>query len=324
MMHANHRERLEVIEAGNIFSVLGLKETRTGDTLADQAAPLVLESIHGYTPVIKMAIEPETGRDKDRMDDVLRKFVDEDPTFNTFVDAETGETIIEGMGELHLEIVADRVTRDYSVPVRIGKPQVVYHETVTHASEGEGLVDRYDEDSRLFARVRLRLEPKPRGTGYAFEDAHGLLKPEFAEAIREGACDKCASGPVGGYEVSDVRVVLVGAEAAENASNPIGFKMATAMALEKAFAEARPVLLEPIMDIELVVPDEFMGEVIGDLQSRKGKIEEFGELSARGIKEVRGKVPLSHMFGYSTSLRSMTQGRGTFTLKFHNYDTVRG
>ena len=325
MMHANHRERLESIECGNIFSVLGLKLTKTGDTLSDEGAPIVLESIEGYTPVIKMAVEPETSRDKDRLDEVLGKFRDEDPTFNSFEDRETGETIIEGMGELHLEIVADRIRRDYKVPIMVGKPQVVYLETISQTFEAESVVDRQADNESLYARVRLRLEPGLRGAGRVFVNKCPTpLKPEFIDAVRDGANDASQNGPVGGYEATDFTVTLVDAEAREGASTPIAFKMATAMTIEKALAGASPVKLEPLMELEVVVPDEYMGEVIGDLQSRKGKVEEINELATPGVREIRGKVPLGRMFGYSTGIRSMTQGRGTFTLKFHSYDIVRG
>jgi elongation factor G len=325
MMHANHRERLESIDAGNIFSVLGLKLTKTGDTLSDPTAPIVLESIEGYTPVIKMAVEPETSRDKDRLDEVLGKFRDEDPTFNSFEDRETGETIIEGMGELHLEIVADRIRREYKVPVMVGKPQVVYMETISQAAELESVVDRQADNESLYARVRLRLEPGLRGTGRVFQNRCTVpLKPEFVDAVRDGANDASQNGPVGGFEATDFVVALVDAEAREGASTPIAFKMATAMTIEKALVAAAPVKLEPLMELEVLVPDEFMGEVIGDLQSRKGKVDEINDLPTPGAREIRGKVPLGRMFGYSTSLRSMTQGRANFTLKFHSYDIVRG
>ena len=325
LMHSNHRERMQSIEAGNIFSVLGLKQTRTGDTLAAEEAPLVLEPIEGYTPVIKMAIEPETGRDRDRLAEVLAKFCDEDPTFNNFEDPETGETIIEGMGELHLEVIVDRLRRDNKVPVMVGKPQVVYLETVTRASDGVAEVDRVSDEDRLYASVKMRVEPLPRGEGFTFVDetAEGQIKPEFLSAIAEGAREKCQSGPVDGYEMSDLRVTLRAAVQREGASNAIAFKMATVMALEKALEGSQPVLLEPIMSIEAMLPDDCMGEVIGDLQSRKGKIDEILDPTTPGLKELRGKVPLSRMFGYSTSIRSMTQGRGTFSLSFDRYDLVR-
>ena len=326
LMHSNHRKRLPSIEAGNIFSVLGLKQTRTGDTLSDAEAPIVLEPIEGYMPVIKMAIEPETARDRERLDEALVKFCDEDPTFNTYEDPGTGETIIEGMGELHLEVIADRLKRENKVAVMVGKPQVVYHETISTGSRQEATVDRTCEEDRLYASVSLSIEPLPRGDGLRFEHKlpEGGLKPEIIDAIEEGSRDACQSGPVGGYEMTDLQITLRAASAGETTPNPVAFKMATAMALAEAMKQASPVLLEPIMESEITVPDEFMGEVIGDLQSRKGKIEEILELATPGQKELRGKVALARMFGYSTSLRSMTQGRATFTLKFHGYDIVRG
>lgn len=323
-MHANKRERITKAVAGNIVATLGLKKTTTGDTLCDPEKPIILEPMEFYKPVISVAIEPKTRNDQEKIDESLRKLAEEDPTFSYREDEETGQTIISGMGELHLEIIVNRLIRDFNVNVNVGKPQVVYRETIQKPVEVEQVFEKEIGGSVNYGRVRIRLEPLPRGEGVGFES---LVEPEeipqeFIDAIEKAVMDAFHTGGSMGYPVVDVLATLLEAESREGQASELAFQVAASMAVQKACELGEPVLLEPIMSVEVIVPDEFLGDIIGDLNSRQGKVEEI--TAKKSIQVVRASVPLSKMFGYSTSLRSASQGRATFTMQFSHYDTANG
>ena len=321
-MHANKKERIPEVRAGEIVGAAGLKETTTGDTLCDESHPITLERIDFYEPVTSMAVEPKSRADQEKLDFFLQKLADEDPTFRVKFDEDTGQTIISGMGELHLEVVVRRLLEDFNVAVNIGKPQVVYRETITQTVEAEGKFEREIEGVDHFGHVRLRLEPRPRGSGVEFDkaSADGTILPEFIPSIEAGVTESTGSGVVSGYPVVDLKVSLLGGTVREANSTPLAFQVAAAMAFREGCQKAHPVLLEPIMKTEVVVPEEFLGEAIGDLSARKGRIEQV--LSKGKVSVVAAFVPLKEMFGYSTDLRSLSQGRGTFTMQFHYFDWV--
>jgi len=321
-MHANKRERITKAGAGNIVATLGLKNTTTGDTLCDPEKPIILEPMEFYKPVISVAIEPKTRDDQEKIEESLRKLAEEDPTFSYREDEETGQTIISGMGELHLEIIVNRMIRDFNVNVNVGKPQVVYRETIQKAVEVEQVFEKEISGSLNYARVKIRLEPLARGEGIAFESLVDpeLVPGEFIEAIEKAVMDALHTGGSMGYPVIDVLATLLEAESREGQSSELAFQVAASMAVQKACELGDPVLLEPIMSVEVIVPDEFLGDIIGDLNSRQGKVEEI--TTKKSIQVVRASVPLSKMFGYSTSLRSASQGRATFTMQFSHYDIV--
>ncbi|HDM76031.1 MAG TPA: elongation factor G [Deltaproteobacteria bacterium] len=321
-MHANKRERITKAGAGNIVATLGLKNTTTGDTLCDPEKPIILEPMEFYKPVISVAIEPKTRDDQEKIEESLRKLAEEDPTFSYREDEETGQTIISGMGELHLEIIVNRMIRDFNVNVNVGKPQVVYRETIQKAVEVEQVFEKEISGSLNYARVKIRLEPLARGEGIAFESLVDpeLVPGEFIEAIEKAVMDALHTGGSMGYPVVDVLATLLEAESRESQSSELAFQVAASMAVQKACELGDPVLLEPIMSVEVIVPDEFLGDIIGDLNSRQGKVEEI--TTKKSIQVVRASVPLSKMFGYSTSLRSASQGRATFTMQFSHYDIV--
>ncbi|RLB05904.1 MAG: elongation factor G [Deltaproteobacteria bacterium] len=321
-MHANKRERITKAGAGNIVATLGLKNTTTGDTLCDPEKPIILEPMEFYKPVISVAIEPKTRDDQEKIEESLRKLAEEDPTFSYREDEETGQTIISGMGELHLEIIVNRMIRDFNVNVNVGKPQVVYRETIQKAVEVEQVFEKEISGSLNYARVKIRLEPLARGEGIAFESLVDpeLVPGEFIEAIEKAVMDALHTGGSMGYPVVDVLATLLEAESREGQSSELAFQVAASMAVQKACELGDPVLLEPIMSVEVIVPDEFLGDIIGDLNSRQGKVEEI--TTKKSIQVVRASVPLSKMFGYSTSLRSASQGRATFTMQFSHYDIV--
>jgi elongation factor G len=320
-IHANRRERIQKCGAGSIVAAMGLKLAGTGDTLCDPSHPITLERIESYEPVISRAIEPKTLAEKEKLDFGLGKIVDEDPTFRVREDEETGQTLISGMGELHLEIIVDRLVREYHVEARVGKPQVVYRETVTQAGTGECTFDRKLEEELVFGHARVQVEPQPRGAGTIFDSKVPQDPPvpsALVEAALEGLQETATSGVAAGFPLVDVHVTLLGVSPREGVSNPVGYKVAAGEAFRRACREAEPTLLEPIMDVEVIVPEDFMGEVIGDLNSRGGQIEEVGY---RGGKRLVGaKVPMRRMFGYSTKVRSLTQGRATFTMQFARFD----
>jgi len=318
-MHANKRERIEEASAGSIIGIMGLKDSSTGDTLCTVEHPVMLERIEAYEPVISVAVEPKTHADQEKLDEILEKFTAEDPTLRVRKDEDTGQTILSGMGELHLEIVTSRMQREFNTNVNVGRPQVVYRETIDAPARAAALFDRDIAGTRHVAEVEIEVRPLPRGAGAAFTAAIPAesLPAAFVEAARKGAMSALESGPVSGYPVVDVAVWLVRAALQENASE-LAFTVAASMACRDALGRGAPVLLEPIMTAEVLVPDAFLGEVIGDLNARNGKIESIEHRA--GLQVVTVTVPLSRMFGYSTALRSATQGRGTFTMQFARFD----
>ena len=321
-MHANKKERIPEVRAGDIVGIAGLKETTTGDTLCDQDHPITLERIDFYEPVTSIAIEPKSRPDQEKLDFFLQKLAEEDPTFRVKFDEDTGQTVISGMGELHLDVIVRRLLDDFNVSVNVGKPQVVYRETITQNAEGEGKFEREIDGAFHFGHVRVGLEPRSRGTGFEIQNSLpvGTLPEELIPSIENGIRESLGNGVVAGYPVVDLKVILLGGSYREGQSTPLAFQVAAAMAFRDGCQKAQPVLLEPIMKTEVVVPDEFLGEVIGDLSARKGRIE---QVQAKGkISAVDAFVPLREMFGYSTDLRSLTQGRATFTMQFHHFDWI--
>ena len=320
-MHANQRKRAQDAGAGHIVAATGLKTVRTGDTLCDEANPIVLEPIEVYEPVISIAIEPRSVADQEKLHASLEKLATEDPTFRHRFDDESGQTLISGMGELHLNVLVERLTREFFVRANVGRPQVVYRETITAAVEERGEFAREINGKMQRGGVRLRLEPTPRGSGLAFDarlPEEPVLPDEFLETVEEAFRESCLSGSLGGYPVVDVRCTLLAAQYQEGASTPLGFRIATATTFLSAYEKAGPILLEPIMAVDIVVPEEFASGVIGDIQARSGKILEI--LPKRQITDIRASIPLADMFGYSTDLRSSSKGRGTFTMQFERFD----
>ncbi len=323
-MHANKRERLEQARAGEIVGLMGLKSTGTGDSLTDPDHPVILEAIEVYQPVISLAIEPKTVGQQEKINGVLEKISEEDPTFQFRYDEDSGQTIISGMGELHLDVLLHRMEREYHLSVSTGKPQVVYQETIEQAGEIEETFDRELGGIRHQARVRLRLLPNKPGEGNLFlnlipEDT--LPRPPL-EAIESAIHESFTSGVLAGYPVTDVKVILEAAQSMESQFSEMAFRVAAAMAFRNGCLRASPVLLEPIMKLEIIVPDEFLGEIIGDINARKGKIEQI--LSRKKVQQIQALAPLSQLFGYSTALRSASQGRATFTMQFARYSKVAG
>jgi elongation factor G len=321
-MHANEREEVEEIFCGDIAATVGLKNTSTGHTLCDEANPIVLEKITFPEPVISTRIEPKTKADQEKMGVALKRLMEEDPTFRMKGDIETGETIISGMGELHLEIITDRLKREFKVEANVGKPQVAYKETITTEAEGEGKYIRQSGGRGQYGHVLLRLEPKERGEGFEFinEIKGGIIPQEFIPAVGKGIKEAMDKGISAGYPVVDLSAALYDGSFHEVDSSEMAFKIAGSMAFQAAAKRAKPVILEPIMKLEVVVPSEFFGDVIGNLASRRGKIEETKDRLQ--MKVIDAKVPLAEMFGYATALRSLTEGRGTFTMEFDRYETV--
>ena len=319
-MHSNKRERIDQAFAGDIIAVMGLKLTSTGDTLCDETAPILLEPIQVNQPVISVAVEPKSVQGTDKLIESLNKLSDEDPTFKFRIDDETGQTLISGMGELHLEIIIERLKREFLVEINQGKPQVVYRETITVPVEHEEIFKRELAGQQHFAGVKLEIKPMQRGSGNRFVNgcAELLLPREFLNAIEEGISEAHAGGMVMGYPVIDIQTTLLGVQTKENQTDIMAIRAAANMAFRNAFQKASPTLLEPIMETEILVPEDFTGEVIGDLNARHGKIE---QISTNGsIQIITASVPLSKMFGYSTALRSVSQGRGTYTMQFSHYD----
>jgi elongation factor G len=321
-MHANKRERLEQTEAGNLVALMGLKAAQTGDTLCDPAHPILLEPIDIYEPVISVAVEAKTRGDQEKLMDSLAKLSEEDPTFRFQENPDTGQIIISGMGELHIEIVLSRLERDYNVGVNAGRPQVVYRETIGKAASAQGVFDREIGGTRQFAMVEVHLAPRARTTGNSVENrVRDASIPEvFFPAVEQGIADALSSGPQLGYPVVDVETVIFGGAFQENVSTELAFKVAATMAFRQASEAASPQLLEPYMAVEVLAPEEFLGEVLGDINLRKGRVESI--TARKAIQVVKAVVPLSRMFGYSTDLRSSTQGRATFTMHFSHYDTA--
>ena len=322
-MHANKREERDEVYAGDIAAVIGLKNVRTGDTICDPAHPIILEAMDFPEPVISVAIEPRTRADQDKLGTGLGKLAEEDPTFRVHTDPETGQTIISGMGELHLEIIVDRLRREFSVSANIGRPQVAYRETIRRsAAKVHGRFVRQTGGRGQFGHVVIDVEPGEPGSGFVFEDRikGGVVPREFLPAVERGLREAMNSGVVEGYPVVDVRVALVDGSYHDVDSSEIAFRIAGSMALTAALRRADPVLLEPVMDVEVVTPSEYMGDLIGDLSARRGKV---GGMTDRGDAQVIGaRVPLGEMFGYSTALRSLSQGRAVYTMQFSHYEEV--
>ncbi len=320
-MHANKREEIETVYTGDIAAAVGLKDTTTGDTLADEQNPVVLESMQFPEPVISVAIEPKTKADQDKMGVALGKLAEEDPTFRMRTDQETGQTIISGMGELHLEIIVDRLLREFKVQANVGKPQVAYKETIRKMVEAEGKFIRQTGGRGQYGHVWLRLEPLEPGQGYEFVNklVGGVVPREYVPAVDNGIRESMQSGVLAGYPTIDLRATIYDGSYHEVDSSEMAFKIAGSMAFKAGALKANPVLLEPMMAVEVVVPDDYMGDVIGDLNARRGRIEGM-DPRAGGLQVIRGLVPLAEMFGYATDLRSRTQGRGTYTMQFSHYD----
>jgi elongation factor G len=321
-MHANKREEREEVFSGDIAAAIGLKDTRTGDTLCDADHPIILEAMHFPEPVIDVAIEPKTKADQDRLATALAKLSEEDPTFRVHTDPETAQTIISGMGELHLEILVDRMLREFKVEANVGKPQVAYRETVRKAVEQEHKFIRQTGGRGQYGHVVIQLEPNEMGGGFVFVNkiVGGVIPREYIPSVEKGIREALDSGVLAGYPVVDVKVTLLDGSYHEVDSSEMAFKVAGSMAFKEAARKAGPVLLEPIMDVEVVTPDEYLGDIMGDLSSRRGKV---GGIMQRSDAQVIGaSVPLSEMFGYSTQLRSMSQGRAVYTMQFSHYQEV--
>jgi elongation factor G len=321
-MHANHRQEVDEVMTGDIVAAVGLKDTATGDTLSNEGDPILLESMQFPEPVIYVAIEPKTKVDQEKMGLALQKLSEEDPTFKTHTDQETGQTIIAGMGELHLEIIVDRMLREFKVEANVGRPQVAYKETIRKAVKTEGKFIRQSGGRGQYGHVWLEIEPMERGKGYEFVNkiVGGIIPKEYIPAVDAGAHEALDNGVLAGYQVVDVKVTLYDGSYHEVDSSEMAFKIASSIAFKDGMKKADPVLLEPVMKVEAVVPEEYMGDVIGNINARRGQIE---GMEPRGTAQViRGFVPLSEMFGYATDLRSRTQGRGTYTMQFSHYDEV--
>ncbi len=322
MMHANHREEVETVYTGDICGIVGLKDTTTADTLCDEKNPIILESMEFPDPVIQVAIEPKTKAGQDKMTMALVKLAEEDPTFKTYTDQQTGQTIIAGMGELHLEIIVDRLMREFKVEATVGKPQVAYRETIRKAAKAEGRYVRQTGGHGQFGHCWIEIEPVKPGEGYSFENkiVGGVIPKEFIAPIDAGIREAAQSGILGGFEVVDFKATVYDGSYHEVDSSEMAFKIAGSMAFKEALTKADPCLLEPMMKVEVIIPEQYMGDVIGDISSRRGRIE--GMDARMGEQTVHAYVPLSEMFGYATDLRSRTQGRGLFTMQFDHYEEV--
>ena len=319
-MHANKREEIQEIYAGDICACVGLKNITTGDTIADQKHPVLLESIDFPEPVISVAVEPKTKSDQEKMGLALAKLAQEDPTFRVHTDPDSGQTIISGMGELHLEIIVDRMMREHKVEANVGKPQVAYRETIRKAAEAEGKYIRQTGGSGNYGHCKIRVESNEAGKGYEFvnEIVGGSIPKEYIKPIDQGIREAMEGGVLAGYPMVDIKVVLYDGSYHDVDSNEMAFKIAGSLAFKEAARKARPVLLEPVMSVEVVVPEEFMGTIIGDLNSRRGRIE--GMEHRAGSQVIKAHVPLSEMFGYATNMRSLTQGRATYSMHFARYE----
>jgi len=321
-MHANKREEIQEVYAGDIFAAVGLKYTTTGDTICHEKEPIILESIHFPEPVISIAIEPKTKGDVDKLGTSLHKLALEDPSFKVKTDEETGQTIISGMGELHLEIIVDRLLREFNVEANVGKPQVAYRETITKAIKSEGRFVRQSGGKGQYGHVWLILEPQPPGKGLEFVNkiVGGTIPREYIPAVQKGVAEAMEKGVLAGYPMVDIKITLFDGSYHEVDSSEMAFKIASSMGFKEGARKAHPILLEPMMSIEIITPDEFMGQVLSDLTSRRGKTTKVEYRG--GTNVIAGEVPLANMFGYATDLRSITQGRATFTLQFSHYSPV--
>ena len=322
MMHANHREEIDMVYSGDIAAAVGLKDTTTGDTLCDEEHPVILESMEFPEPVIRVAIEPKTKAGQEKMTMALVKLAEEDPTCKTYTDTETGQTIIAGMGELHLEIIVDRMMREFKVEATVGAPQVAYKETIRRKVKQEGRYVRQSGGRGQYGHCIIELEPTQPGEGYSFENktVGGAIPKEYIPAIDAGIQEAAKSGVLGGYECVDFKVTLLDGSYHEVDSSEMAYKIAGSMAFKDGARKADPVLLEPVMKVEVVMPEEYMGDIIGNINSRRGRVE--GMESRPGVQVVKAIVPLGEMFGYATDLRSRTQGRGVYTMQFSHYEEV--
>jgi elongation factor G len=321
-MHANHREDIDFADTGAIAATLGLKNTFTGDTLCDATRPILLESIRFPEPVISVAIEPKTRADQDRMGEALQKLTEEDPTFKVTYNEETGQTIVSGMGELHLEVIVSRLTREFKVGVKVGRPRVAYKETITAPMDIESRFVRQTGGHGQYGHVNVKFEPLPRGKGFEFVDAvkGGNIPRQFIPPVKAGIIEAMETGVLAGYPVVDLKATLYDGSYHEVDSSELAFKMAGSMALRDAEKKAGPILLEPIMKLEVVVPEQFLGDIMADLNSRRGHI---GKIDTQGeMYTIHCLIPLAESFGYATSLRSLTQGRATHSLEFHSYEQL--
>ena len=321
-MHANHREECDEIYAGDICAIVGLKDTTTGDTLCDEAHPIVLEQMEFPEPVIRVAIEPKTKQGQEKMSIALGKLAEEDPTFKTYTDTETGQTIIAGMGELHLEIIVDRLLREFRVEANVGRPQVAYKETIRQAVEAEGLFKRQTGGHGQYGHCKIRLEPQEPRKGYEFVDetVGGSIPKEFIQPINKGIQEAAKNGILAGYEVVDFKVTVYDGSYHDVDSSEMAFKIAGSMALKDGLAKAKSVLLEPIMSVEITTPEQYFGDLMGNVTARRGVIQ--GTEDRNGVKVIDAHIPLSEMFGYATDLRSRTQGRGNYSMQFSHYAEV--
>jgi elongation factor G len=321
-MHANKREEVEAIAAGDIAAAIGLKYTTTGDTLCDADKPIVLESMTFPEPVIAVAIEPKTRADEEKLGVSLSRLAMEDPTFRVTSEEETSQTLIHGMGELHLEIIVDRLLREFKVEANVGKPQVAYRETIRKHAEAQGKFVRQTGGRGQYGDVYIEVEPNEAGGGFVFENkiVGGAVPREYVPAVEKGIKEAMETGVLAGYPMVDIKVALTDGSYHDVDSSEMAFKIAGSMGFKEACRKAKPVLLEPVMDVEVVTPEEYMGAIVGDLNSRRGRIL---SLEARGSSQViRANVPLGQMFGYATEMRSMTQGRATYTMQFARYEEV--
>ena len=321
-MHANHREEIDQVSAGDIAAAVGLKNTTTGDTLTDEAKPIVLESITFPEPVIELAVEPKTKADQDKMAIALQRLAAEDPTFRVHTDEESGQTRIAGMGELHLEVLVDRMLREFKVQANVGRPQVSYREAIRKATRAEGRFVRQTGGKGQYGHAVLTLEPLERGAGFEWESkiVGGAVPREFWRAIEAGVVEALAGGVVAGFPVIDIKATLIDGSYHEVDSSEMAMKIAGSMAAKDGVGKADPAILEPVMKVEVTMPEDFMGDVIGNLNAKRGQIDGLDE---RGTSRViRAHVPLAEMFGYATELRSMTQGRAAYSMEFSNYAEV--
>ena len=321
-MHANHREEIDMVYSGDIAAAVGLKDTTTGDTLCDEKHPIVLESMEFPDPVIQIAIEPKTKAGLEKMGIALAKLAEEDPTFRTWTDPDTGQTIIAGMGELHLEIIVDRLLREFKVEANVGKPQVSYKETITQPTDSEYKYAKQSGGHGQYGHVKIRIYPRESGAGYEFVNkiVGGAIPKEFIPKIDEGIREAMQNGPLAGYQVVDMGVELYDGSYHEVDSSEMAFKIAASMAFREAAKKAKPILLEPVFKVEVTAPEDYMGDVIGDISSRRGRIE--GTDIFNGIASVHAMVPLSEMFGYATDLRSKTQGRGAYVMQMDHFEKL--
>jgi elongation factor G len=321
-MHANHREEVEEVAAGDIAAAVGLKQTFTGDTLSDLEKPVILESIKFPEPVVQIAVEPKTKADEEKMSLALARLAEEDPTFRVHTDQESGQTLISGMGELHLEVIVDRMLREFRVAANVGRPQVAYREALTKPAQGEGRYVRQSGGKGQYGHVVVDFQPLERGTGFEYE--WGIrgdrLSKDWQKAVQQGIKEAMENGVIAGYPMVDLRATVVDGSQHDVDSNEMAFKIAGSMALKAAVPKAGPVIVEPIMKVEVIVPEEFMGEVIGDLNSRRGHVQ--GTEDRANARVIAAMVPLAQMFGYVTDLRSKTQGRGSYSMEFDHYEVL--